>query len=268
MIDLHCHILPGLDDGAQDLDQAVEMARIAQEDGIRTIVGTPHLFRGTTGLADPSVIEENRARLAGALEERGIRVKILAGAEVHITHGLMDTIRREKSRLTVAGSAYMFVEFPHDHVFSGAKDLFFEIMSEQLIPIIAHPERNTAFIRSPRLLYELIALGALVQINAGSFLGHHGSEAYEAVHRYLQFRFVHFISSDGHNTRSKAPRLAGALKAAARIIGEAEAAVLVSGNPEAVIRDKEIPFRPDPIEPDGADSRFKIKLPGFLKFGK
>ena len=93
MIDLHCHILPGLDDGARDLAQSVAMARIARDDGITHIAGTPHLFRGYFEFPDLGVFDEARDRLAGALREEGIAVTILPGAEVHITHGLVGEVR-------------------------------------------------------------------------------------------------------------------------------------------------------------------------------
>jgi protein-tyrosine phosphatase len=268
MIDLHCHILPGLDDGARDLAHAVAMARIARDDGITHIAGTPHLYKGSFEFPDLGVFDEARDRLAGALRDEGIAVTILPGAEVHITHGLLGEVRARRKSLSLAGSAYIIVEFPHDHVFSGAKDLFFNLMSEGVIPIIAHPERNTMFARSPKLLFELVAMGALAQVNAGSLMDAHGLEAREASRKFLELGLAHFIASDGHNTHSKAPRLAAATEIAAAVIGEAGASALVTGNPLAVIEDREIPYRPDPVDPVGKDRKLKLRIPGFLRPGK
>jgi len=268
MIDLHCHILPGLDDGARDLDQAVEMARIAHEDGIEIIVGTPHLFNGSFAYDDLGVFEEKRALLEGALTAGNIPLKVLSGAEVHITHDLVAAVRGHRERLVLAGGSYMFVEFPHDHVFPGVKDLFFELMSERVTPIIAHPERNTAFVRFPKLLFDLVEMGALVQANGGSFLGRYGPDCEGAVLRFLELGLVHFISSDGHNTHSKPPRLAAAVERVAAVIGRENAAALVRDNPRAVIEDREIPFHPDPVHPDGKEKTLKLKFPGFLRFRK
>jgi protein-tyrosine phosphatase len=203
MIDLHCHILPGLDDGARDLAHAVGMARIARADGITHVAGTPHVYKGSFEFPDLGVFDEARALLSRALREENIDVTILSGAEVHITHGLVDEVRARRKSLVLAGSAYLIVEFPHDHVFSGAKDLFFNLMSESVVPIIAHPERNTMFTRFPKLLFELVAMGALAQANAGSLLDAHGPEAGEAARRFLELGLVHFIASDGHNTHSR-----------------------------------------------------------------
>lgn len=267
MIDLHCHILPGLDDGARDLAHAVGMARIARDDGITHIAATPHLFKGSFEFPDLGVFDEARERLVVALREENIDVTILPGAEVHINHGLVNEVRARRKSLVLAGSAYLIVEFPHDHVFSGAKDLFFDLMSEGVVPIIAHPERNTMFARSPKLLFELIAMGALAQANAGSLLEAHGLEAREAARKFLELGLVHFIASDGHNTHSKAPRVAAAAGIAAAIIGEAGASALVTDNPRAVIEDKEIPYRPDPVDPLRKEKKLKLRIPGFLRSG-
>jgi protein-tyrosine phosphatase len=265
MIDLHCHILPGLDDGARDLAHAVGMARIARDDGITHIAGTPHLYKGSFEFPDLGVFDEARDRLAGALREEGIAVTILPGAEVHISHGLVGEVRARRKSLTLAGSAYLIVEFPHDHVFSGAKDLFFELMSEGFVPIIAHPERNAMFARVPGLLYELVSMGALAQINAGSLMDAHGLEAGEAAHRFLELGLAHFIASDGHNTHSKAPRLTAAAEIAAAVVGEANASALVTDNPRAVIEDREIPYRPEPVDPLRKERKLKLRIPGFLR---
>ncbi|MBA7694408.1 Tyrosine-protein phosphatase YwqE [subsurface metagenome] len=158
MIDLHCHILPGLDDGAQSLDEAIEMARIAEKDGIEKIVATPHLFRDNYVHEDLSIIEKKCKELNKTLKVNNIHMEILSGAEVHVSHNLIDEIRKNRDYLVLNKSRYMFVEFPSEHVFSGVQKLFFELMQEDIIPIIAHPERNSVFVRHPSLLYELDSL--------------------------------------------------------------------------------------------------------------
>jgi len=171
MIDLHCHILPGLDDGAKTLEHAIEMGRYAWDDGITKIVATPHLFRENISGADFATISKKREELGRAFEENGIPVELLTGAEVHISHNLIDEIKKNRKDLVINQGSYMFVEFPQDHVFVGVKGLFFDLMSEGITPIIAHPERNTVFMQNPFLLYELVQMGALAQSNSGSFTG-------------------------------------------------------------------------------------------------
>ena len=264
MIDLHCHILPGLDDGSERLEESIEMARAAEEDGIEKIVATPHLFRDNLDYEDLSIIEEKKDELNQALRTNNIKVEILAGAEVNISHHLLEQIRENRSYLTLHQSSYMFVEFPPDHVFSGVKELFFELMSEGITPIIAHPERNSVFIHHPGSLYELLQMGALAQANSGSFLGSYGSTVESAVLRLLQLNMIQFIGSDGHNSRSKAPRLSEAVKIAASLIGEERAKALVKENPQAVLDDQQIPDFPEPIHPEEKERKLRIKLPSFL----
>lgn len=268
MIDLHCHILPGLDDGAKTLEEALEMARIAESEGIKTIVATPHLLRGNFASKDFASIEEKRRELSEALKENNISLEVLAGAEVHISHNLVDEIRKNRRNLVLNGSSYMFVEFPSDHIYSGVKNLFFDLMSEGIIPIIAHPERNSVFIQSPGLLYDLISMGALAQANSGSFSGLYGDKSSEFVLRLLEWNLIHFIASDGHGPHSIPPRLSEAVKKAELLVDKERALALVKDNPQAVLEDKEIPCLSQPSDPRKSRKSFHIKIPGFFKRGR
>jgi len=265
MIDLHCHILPGLDDGAKSLEEAVEMARIAEEEGIERIVATPHLFRENYLYEDLSIIEEKRKELHRALEASNIHVELFCGAEVHIAHNLMEEIMKNRESLVIDRSSYMFVEFPSRHVFSGVKELFFELMSEGIIPIIAHPERNSVFVRNPSFLYELVQMGSLAQANSGSLSGIYGREAAQAVLRFLEMNLIHFIGSDGHNTDALAPRLSEARERAERIIGKEGATALVKDNPGAVLEDKPIPYQPEAVNPSKKERRLPFKTSIFKR---
>lgn len=261
MIDLHCHILPGIDDGAQSLEESVEMAKIAEAEGIERIVATPHFFREGFVYEDLGLIEKTRRLLTRTLEASNIQVEILRGAEVHITHDLMDEIRKNRDFLVVNHHSYMFIEFPSNHVFSGVKELFFELMSEGITPIIAHPERNSVFARHPSFLFELVRLGSLVQANSGSFSGIYGRKIEQAVLRFLEFRLIHFIASDGHNQRSLAPRLLEAKQRAAEILGMEKATALVDDNPRAVLEGREIPYFPEAIKPSKVKNRIAWRIP-------
>jgi protein-tyrosine phosphatase len=249
MIDLHCHILPGIDDGARSLEEAVEMAKIAEAEGIERIVATPHLFRQDLMHEDLGTIEKTRQLLTRNLEAANIQVEIFRGAEVYVSHNLMDEIRKNRDLLVINHNPYMFVEFPSNHVFSGVKELFFELMSEGITPIIAHPERNSVFASRTSFLYELVQLGGLVQANSGSFSGIYGRKVEQSVFCFLESRLVHFIASDGHNQRSLAPRLLEAKERAGEILGKEEAAALVKDNPKAVLEGKEIPYFPEAVKP-------------------
>lgn len=243
------------------MEESLEMAKIAERDGVEKIVATPHLFRGDFINEDLSIIESKRSELSQALKENNVHAEILAGAEVHISHNLIDEIRKNRENLVLNQSSYMLVEFPSDIVFSGAKNLFFELMNEGIIPIITHPERNSVFIYNPFLLYELIQMGALSQANSGSFLGLYERRVEETVLHFLEFNFIHFIASDCHNTHSVVSRLSEAMKRARMIVGEEKARALVKDNPQAVLDDKELVFLSEPINPKEKEKTFKINIP-------
>jgi len=265
MIDLHCHILPGLDDGAQSLEEAVEMAKMAEEDGIEKIVATPHFFRGSFFYEDLSLIEEKRRQFSQALKNNNIRVDILSGGEVHISHNLIDEISRNKAFLVLNNSSYMFVEFPAGHIYSSVKELFFELISGGIIPIIAHPERNAVFQQNPSLLYDLIQMGGLAQANSGSFTGMYGREVETASFRFLNLNLIHFIGSDGHNSRSMPPKLSEARKRAGAIVGEEIARAFVKDNPQAVVNNLELPCLPEPVNPEEQRKKFRVKIHDFFR---
>jgi len=193
-----------------------------------------------------------------------IHVEILSGAEVHISHNLIDEIRKNRDYLVLNKSAYMFVEFPSEHVFSGVQKLFFELMREDIIPVIAHPERNSVFVRHPSLLYELVQMGAPAQANRGSFLGIYGKETKEAVLRFLKLNLIHFIASDGHNTDSLVPRISEAVMRIEIEVGAERARALVVDNPKAVLEDRELPFFTEPINPNEKKLKLSLKI-RFLK---
>ncbi|MFW6161018.1 MAG: tyrosine-protein phosphatase [Acidobacteriota bacterium] len=265
MIDLHCHIFPGLDDGSQTMEESLEMARIAEKDGIEKMVGTPHLFRDNFFYKDLGIIESKRREFIKVLEKNNIRTEVFGGTEVHISHNLIHEIRKNKEALVLNQSSYMFVEFPAEHVFSGIKNLFYELMSEGIIPIITHPERNSVFIRNPALLFDLIQMGGLSQVNSGSFSGIYGEKARDTVGDFIELGLVHFIASDCHNTHSIAPRLSEAVSKAANIVGKEKAYSFVWDNPQAVLDDKQIPYLPCPVNPREKERSFKIKIPRIFK---
>lgn len=265
MIDLHCHILPGLDDGAADLAESVAMARVASEDGIRAVVATPHLFRGGISLDDLAALDRKKQELDRALEREGIALEVMTGVEVRFSHDLFDEVKKHRRRLVLHGSSYLFIEFPFDYVYPGVKEVFFELMSEGLVPIIAHPERNSVFMSHPDQLFDLVEMGCFGQANAGSFTGLYGQTVRDAVQRMLGWGLIHILASDAHNAGNRPPRLKPALRAVESLIGPEPARALVEDNPRAVLEDKALPFQPDAVNPAVREKHLKIKLPSFLR---
>jgi protein-tyrosine phosphatase len=177
----------------------------------------------------------------------------------------MSEVERNRKRLVVNNSAYMFIEFPADHVFPSVRGLIFELMSAGILPIIAHPERNVVLAQKPELLYELVRMGALAQANRGSFLGFYGRMAADAAGRFLEYNLVHFIASDGHNTGSLAPILSDAVGRAEILVGSEGALALVEANPRAVLEDRELPYLPSPVDPRKSRKSFPLRVKGLFK---
>ncbi len=268
MIDLHTHILPGLDDGARDLQEAVQMAEISWENGVQKVVATPHVFRGSIDLPDWRTAQEKKKQVDEALKSRGIGLEILLGAEVHLSHDLLDRIREYRPQLVLNKSSYLFVEFPSDHIFSGIKRVFFDLMTEGISPIITHPERNSVLQRNPEILFQYSKMGILCQANSGSFLGIYGSRVRDAVNYFLEMNMIHFLASDCHSTRTLSPNL---FKAASHIrerYGDRIVNALVEDNPKAVLENRNIPYLPEAKNPRDRKKSLKIKVPSFLRSKK
>lgn len=265
MIDMHCHILDGVDDGARSMDEAIKMARMAERDGISKIVATPHLFRGDFMPDDLCIVEKKVEELRRALDKNGINVEIIKGAEVHITHNLIEEIQENRDYLVLNSSSYMLLEFPAGHVYPGVKELLFDLFSEGIRPIIAHPERNFVFMRSADLLYDLVQMGALTQANSGSFTGLYGRRVKEAAFRFLELKMTHFIASDAHNPRPSAMWLSQAVKSAERGMGNGEISALVNDNPHAILEDRELPNLPHPIDPREKEKSLRVKIPTLFR---
>jgi protein-tyrosine phosphatase len=266
MIDLHCHILPGLDDGSRDMDESLAMARMAVQDGITDIVATPHLFREASNVTDPALVGRKRKELQARLDQEGLPLKVHAGVEIRFSHNLLDEIKKHRPNLVLAGSAYLFIEFPFEYVYSGVKDVFFQVMSEGVVPIVTHPERCTGFINHPEVLFELVEMGALAQANAGSFLGRYGSQVQESAWLFLKSNYISFLATDAHDTRSRPPVLSGAVKAIEPVIGREASQALVEDNPRAVLEDKALPYQPEPLAQGGPEERhLRLKVPSFWK---
>lgn len=263
MIDIHSHILPGLDDGSPSLDESLEMARLATADGISKMVATPHLYRGSFINNGLDKIRIKKDELQNLLDSKGVGLELFQGTEVYVTHNLIEKVIQERENLVINSGRYMLIEFPGEHIFSGVKDLIFDIMTEGLQVIIVHPERNRVFQKDPGYLYELVNMGCLCQANSGSFTGLYGTEIQETVFKFLGWNYLHFLGTDCHNTRSLSPNLSLARSIIEEAAGKEAAEALVSGNPQALLDDVDIPFQPGPLPPKKERS-FKIRLPSLF----
>lgn len=238
MVDLHCHILPGVDDGAVDLAQALEMARMAADSGLRTIVATPHCnlpwgtarnYAGT--LSQPMEI------LRKAVAEAEIPLEILPGAEVFCTPDLPDLLEGRKLQ-TLAGSRYLLMEFYFDESPEFMESCFETVGRRGYVPVVAHPERYEASWRDPELVPRWFRSGCVIQLNKGSILGRLGSRA-ETVSKFLLERgFAHVVASDAHGPNARTPHMTAVLRHLEDNYAPGYARILLSRNPERITQDK------------------------------
>lgn len=202
MIDTHCHILSGIDDGAQTIDDSLKMAKLAIEEGITTIIATPHHNNGKYENPKASILEEV-AELNRVLQAEKLPLTILPGQETRITGEFIEDW--ENSRiLPLNQTQYLFVEFPSSHVPRYAEKMLYDIQLKGLTPIIVHPERNQEIHERPEILYQLVKKGASAQLTAGSLCGKFGKKIKRFSEQLIEANLVHFVASDAHNITSRA----------------------------------------------------------------
>jgi len=211
MIDLHCHILAGIDDGALNNKMSLQMAQRAVLEGIHTIVATPHHQNGRY-LNEKKDIIQYVQKLNDLLKKEQVPLTILPGQEIRLYGEILNDYEKEKILTLNDTGKYLFIEFPSSQVPHYAERLLFDIQSKGLIPIIVHPERNSRFLAEPDLLYNFIKNGALAQLTAGSVTGHFGKKIKKFSHQLIQSNLVHFVSSDAHNLEGRSFRMHEALK--------------------------------------------------------
>ncbi|OHE24438.1 MAG: hypothetical protein A2Z43_03655 [Syntrophobacterales bacterium RBG_19FT_COMBO_59_10] len=246
MIDIHCHILPEMDDGPESLGEALAMCRAAAGDGIRTLVAAPHFKPGTYEFSGRRLLDAIGILQAAAKKE-GMDVTILPGAEVAVSPEMTSHLE-PGGHLMINGGRYFFAEFRPLSVPSHWDTFLLSFLASGMAPIIAHPERNAWFINHPDALSAAVQSGILVQITAASITGGFGEEARDFSIYLLRHNLVHAIASDGHSADLRPPRLAEAVRLAAEVVGEERARALVTSIPQAIIEDRKIPALA-PVEP-------------------
>ncbi|MGX7393454.1 tyrosine-protein phosphatase [Carnobacterium mobile] len=202
MIDLHCHILPGIDDGAKDIEDSIDMARAAVAEGITHILATPHYKNGhwDNEKKDILVLVDE---LQEELDARDIPLTIFPGQEVRINGELFEDLAEEKIQFIDEGNQYVLIEFPTPSIPAYTESLFFELQKEGITPIIVHPERNRAVLKNPNVLLPFVEKGALAQLTAASYTGGFGKSIQKVSKQLVEANLVHFIASDAHNISSR-----------------------------------------------------------------
>jgi protein-tyrosine phosphatase len=236
VIDLHCHLLPGIDDGPETLDEALAMARLALDDGIEKACVTPHLHVGRWD-NDRARIEAAVAAHRRALAEAGLALELGFAAEVRCDYDIVPLI--EEGRVpflgTLGGYRVMLLELPHSHVPVGADKLVAWLLARNIRPMLAHPERNKDIVREPAKLLPFVREGCLLQLTADAVADGFGPDCARRAAEFLDAGWVSVLASDAHDTRSRPPRMSAGRDAAARIVGREEAERMVRGTPLAIV---------------------------------
>jgi protein-tyrosine phosphatase len=205
MVDIHHHLLFGLDDGSKDIETSVAMAKIAADDGITHIVCTPHANSNFD--FDPQVNAAKIAELRARLAAENIPLTLGTGCDFHVSFDNVQRARVEPSRFSINGLNYLLVEVPDYGIPPGLTETFYELQLAGLTPILTHPERNPTLQSDPSRLKDWLRGGVLIQVTADSLTGHKGKPAQRMALDLLEKHWVHFLATDAHNTTSRPPRM-------------------------------------------------------------
>ncbi|MDT2707403.1 tyrosine protein phosphatase [Enterococcus gallinarum] len=202
MIDLHCHILPGIDDGAETLDDSIAMAEKAISQGITHILCTPHHNNGKYSNPKNEVISQV-SLLQEELDQRNLPLTVLEGQEVRITGDLIEDIRNDEILFTDLDDTYILIEFPTMEVPSFTENIFFYLQSLGKTPVIVHPERNAFFRKDPNHLIPFLEMGCLAQLTAPSYVGVFGKDIQKTAKTMVEHNLVQMVASDAHRIRKR-----------------------------------------------------------------
>jgi protein-tyrosine phosphatase len=244
VIDLHTHLLPGIDDGSKSVEQSLEMARIAVADGITVLACTPHIYPGMY-MNDAAGIYAARDTLQHHLNEAGIALRLVVGADAHLVPELLSGLQSGRVP-TLNRSRYFLLEPSHHVAVPNFDNSVFQIMVAGYLPVITHPERLTWIEDHYPMFVDLAKRGVWLQLTAGAVLGKFGKRAKYWSERLLSEGWVHIIASDAHNTGRRSPQMAEALAQVIKRVGEREAMQMVLDRPQAILDDSE-PAKTSPV---------------------
>jgi len=252
IIDIHSHIIPYVDDGADDWDIAIGLVKSAASQGVVAMVATPHILAEN----DYTIVEEkiikNYVELKSRLKENNINVKIYLACEIYVQPDMsldhqISTFNNNKT--------YFLAEMPMTEIPRFVAEKFFNFIMDGKIPIIAHPERNLGFQNRYDLAYEFVQRGALMQINASSLLGKYGNKARETAFSFISHNLAHFVASDGHNTERRTIRLKESYDLIASNYGELKARTLFFENPKIAVQGQKNIINEDPVPFDKKEKK-------------
>lgn len=235
MIDIHTHILYGVDDGAKNLEMSLELIEEAEKFGFSKIIFTSHYMEQYF-----TVDAQKRQKILTQIDNTKMsNVDLYIGNEVFLTNNIMNLLH-EKKIVTLAGSKYVLFELPFNTKPMNFMKMVFQMQSNDLIPVLAHPERYSYFYKTPKIYEELVDKGVLLQVNFGSFGGQYGKRAKLMAEKLLKNNLVHFLATDVHRPNTLYPAIPKLLKRLNELVGKEKVYQLTTTNPELVIENKDI----------------------------
>lgn len=252
VIDLHCHILPGIDDGAGNLSISLAMAKASVEQGVTVVACTPHILPGLYHNTGPAIRQATK-QLQDVLTQEGIPLQLTTGADVHIAPDFIAGLKSGRL-LSLADSRYVLVEPPHHTAPPQLEDFFFNLVVAGYVPILTHPERLSWVPSRYETIKRLVRSGVWMQITAGSFAGAFGRNALYWAERMLDDGCVHLIASDAHDAERRPPDLAAGREFVAKRVGAEEAQCLVVTRPMGILKDQAPSSLPGPLGVVDAES--------------
>jgi protein-tyrosine phosphatase len=247
MIDLHNHLLPGIDDGAKKVEETLEFLRIARRDGIGTVTATPHMKPGVYDNTRQVILERVAMVREAQRGDESESVTLLPGAEVYFTADVVERARRGDLMTVADRGRHLLLELPYQQVPMRVDDTIFQLRLLGITPIMAHPERVAYYLEDIERVTASVRLGALTQVTGASITGLFGSKARDYAMAMLDRNLVHIISTDGHDVRYRPPILSAARDIVARRLGAEAAARMVEGHPGAILEGRDLSV-PEPVE--------------------
>ncbi|MBI4169007.1 MAG: hypothetical protein HY510_03620 [Acidobacteria bacterium] len=251
MIDLHNHLLPGIDDGARKLEETLECLRIARRDGVRTIVATPHMKPGVYDNPREIILERVALVREAQKGNEAEGVAVLPGAEVYFAADLPQRARAGTLMTVGDLGKYLLLELPYQQIPMRVEDMLFQLRLLGITPLLAHPERVAYYLADIERLAASVRLGALTQVTASSITGKFGDKARAFALSMLERNLLHVIATDSHDASYRPPVLTEAVRAAALVVGETAARRMVEETPRAILDGKEVEAGDAPSPPRG-----------------
>jgi protein-tyrosine phosphatase len=238
LIDLHCHILPGIDDGPKTLQESLEMARIFEQAGYSHVVATPHAVPGTTWMPKPEEVRDHLTELNQAIVKNGIKLKVLPGMEIALDPNISDLLDQGQVQ-ALAGTSYVLIEPPFQRLPLGWDQAVFNVLSRGFSVLLAHPERCAQLSAKPQICDKLIESGVYFQVNWDSFLGHHGRTTQKMAIYLAGKAYIHCLATDSHDSKSRnAIQVQQTAETIEELMGHRNLQLISRDNPIRVLRNE------------------------------